>query len=288
MENEKNAVLEKFSSYFTNTPYMNKFMDNPKKWSFFMGMHVLAFQRTSLEDATALKSIKDDHYKFIEWLTKHEYLQEHEETLYRECVEEFLVVIEKEESSKLIAMVGVIGCGKTTLSQELSKRMKLVLYEELSIDVPCLKSFYKDKKSWSFFIQIYFLLRRRKNIKKGIDIIDRSFEEDIIFAKTLYDDGDMTYPEYELYMVHRNITLKEIKTPDIYIYLETSTDVAYKNIMQRGRESEKDIDIHYIDKLNKTYEWFILESIDKNKVITLNWEKFGDVSEVVNLINKRL
>ncbi|MEG0584587.1 MAG: deoxynucleoside kinase [Cetobacterium sp.] len=76
---------------------------------------------------------------------------------------------------------------------------------------------------------------------------------DVIFAKMLMEDGDMTKEEFSLYedlLIHM---LENIDKPLLMIYLETTTSNAIKKIQERGRDYEQIVDRNYWESLNKNY-----------------------------------
>ena len=50
---------------------------------------------------------------------------------------------------------------------------------------------------------------------------------------------------------------KELKKPDLYIYLYQNTERLLSNIKKRGREYEKEINKEYLTKINSGYLSFI-------------------------------
>ena len=222
---------------------------------------------------------------FLSELKNESKLKKHEAEFYKELKEYYLLKKVEYHNSLLIAMVGCIGAGKTHLSTEISKKLDLNLYKEPSKNNPYLKDFYENRKKWSFFLQMYLMLQRKKGITNKIGLIDRSFEEDVIFSKVLYEDGDMTFEEHSLHLELMRSVFYDTKKPSVYIYLKTSTEQAGKNIAKRDIISEKNIDLKYLNKLNQTYDWFIEKCIDKNKVITINWVDFGETEQVIKKID---
>ena len=61
---------------------------------------------------------------------------------------------------RFIAIEGVIGAGKTTLAQMLSKRRQARLVLEEFEDNPFLPKFYEDRERYAFQTQLAFLASR--------------------------------------------------------------------------------------------------------------------------------
>ena len=98
---------------------------------------------------------------------------------------------------KFIIVSGNIGCGKSSLTDLLSKRLGWKAYYEVVENNPYLEDFYKDMKKWSFHLQIFFLSKRFRHhqeiLKNPASVVqDRSIYEDVdIFAKNLNQQGYM-------------------------------------------------------------------------------------------------
>ena len=104
-----------------------------------------------------------------------------------------------------IGISGIIGAGKTTLATALGKVMNLPVYYEPIVENEYLTDFYKDMKRYSFSFQIYLLNVRFRQHQQVLwngtgGIQDRTLYEDSIFAKVLYEDGNMEEREYKTYL----------------------------------------------------------------------------------------
>jgi deoxyguanosine kinase len=158
-----------------------------------------------------------------------------------------------------IAIEGVIGAGKTTLAQMLSKRLGARLVLENFEENPFLPKFYEDPEHYAFQTQIFFLLNRYRQQQELFQadlfhshiISDYIFEKDKIFAyMTLRDD------ELKLYENLLSTIEKTIPAPDLVVYLQSSVDRLMTNIRKRGREMEKNMSEEYIKELNEAYNYF--------------------------------
>ncbi|MDY6846726.1 MAG: deoxynucleoside kinase [Chloroflexota bacterium] len=156
-----------------------------------------------------------------------------------------------------IAIEGVIGVGKTTLARLLQTSFDADLLLEIFEENPFLSDFYSDRERFAFQTQIFFLLSRYHQQRKGVPealknnpwlISDYTFEKDRLFAEAnLFGDELETY-----FQVHEALAEKIIK-PDLILYLQADTDVLMQRIAHRDRPYERQMDIHYIDTLNRNY-----------------------------------
>lgn len=83
---------------------------------------------------------------------------------------------------KFIIVSGNIGCGKSSLTDLLSKRLGWKPYYEVVENNPYLEDFYGDMKKWSFHLQVFFLSKRfnhhQEILKSPTSVVqDRSIYE---------------------------------------------------------------------------------------------------------------
>lgn len=160
---------------------------------------------------------------------------------------------------RYIAIEGVIGAGKTTLAKMLSERLNAKLVLERFEENPFLPKFYEDPEHFAFQTQIFFLLSRYKQQQELFQgdlfhnflVSDYIFDKDKIFAYlTLQDD------ELKLYETLIGTIEKNIPTPDLVVYLQSSVDRLMSNIKMRGRSYEENMSDEYIKDLNEAYNYF--------------------------------
>jgi len=172
-----------------------------------------------------------------------------------------------------IAIEGVIGVGKTTLARLLQNSFDAELLLEIFEENPFLSDFYGDRARYAFQTQIFFLLSRYHQQRKGVGdalaenpwlISDYTFEKDALFAEVNLN-GD----ELEMYHKVHEALAEKITKPDLIVYLKADTEVLMHRIAQRDRPYERQMDINYIDTLNQTYEMHFPNTPHGN-VLTIN------------------
>ncbi len=177
-----------------------------------------------------------------------------------------------------IGIAGNIGVGKTTFTEMLCKKYNWDPHFEIVIDNPYLEDFYKEMRRWSFHLQIFFLSKRfqvQKKISNLTNTIvqDRTIYEDArIFARSIYEIGNMPKRDWENYNELFNEMTSYLKKPDLIVYLKASTDTLIDHIKSRGRDYEKNIDLEYLHLLNIHYDKWIsnLEKTGKINTLTVN------------------
>ncbi len=112
-------------------------------------------------------------------------------------------------------------------------------------------------------LQLEFLKGRFENeitglkTKERVLILDRCIYEDFhIFARSQHELGIMNQKEFDEYIKVYQDYIKEIKEPDYFVYLKTSTKNSLERILKRGRDYERSISATYLDTLGRYYEEF--------------------------------
>lgn len=168
-------------------------------------------------------------------------------------------MIKKNKPNETIVIDAVVGAGKTSYMEMLSEEMKIPCFQEPVQENPLLDKFYYDRKRYAFPLQIYFLNRRFEMLKQASEagepsLMDRSIYGDMIFAKMLYEEGDMEKDEFILYRDLLTNMLDHVEAPKLMIYLKIDTDSAIERIKKRGRDYEQIVERDYWENLNKEYE----------------------------------
>ena len=174
-----------------------------------------------------------------------------------------------------IAIEGVIGVGKTSLTKKLSDHFGGRILLEQHEENPFLKDFYNNPRQFAFPVQLFFLLSRyrqqqeipQRELFQDLLVTDYMFAKDRIFASLNLEDRELILYDKVALMLERDI-LK----PDLAIYLQSNTERLMSNIRKRNRNYEKTITSEYIRSLNEGYNRFFLNYSDSPLLIVNSTE----------------
>ena len=173
-----------------------------------------------------------------------------------------------------IAIEGVIGVGKTTLARLLQPAFDADLLLEVFEENPFLSDFYSDRERFAFQTQIFFLLSRYHQQRRGVKTIleaGKSLLSDYTFAKdSLFARINLKGDELEMYKRVHQALAEKISMPDLLVYLSADTDVLMQRIALRDRSYERNIERSYIEELNRAYEEFFSKPYDDTPVLTID------------------
>jgi deoxyguanosine kinase len=193
-----------------------------------------------------------------------------------------------------IAIEGVIGVGKTTLARMLAPLFDSDLLLEVFEENPFLSDFYSDRARYAFQTQIFFLLSRYHQQRRGVTaIVDsgRSLISDYTFAKdSLFARINLQGDELEMYKRVHEALAEKISMPDLLVYLRADTEVLMQRIALRDRPYERNMERNYIQDLNNAYEDFFSHPYDGTPVLTIDTNPLDFVHHQLhlNIIENRI
>ena len=156
--------------------------------------------------------------------------------------------------------------------------------------VDILTNLYKDTKKHAFKFQMMAYISRLallrnaiKNPKIKLIITERSVETDRnVFAKMLYDTGDIAQDEYKIYTLWFDEFLQDVQLSGI-VYVDASPDVCVDRIKQRARPGET-IHAEYIQRCHDYHETWINTKLCPVLTLPAN----DDVIGTPELLNDRI
>ena len=163
---------------------------------------------------------------------------------------------------RYIAIEGVIGAGKTTLAKKLAERLDANLILEEFETNPFLEKFYDDRRRYAFQTQMFFLINRYKQQEQlgQEDLFAKYIVSDYIFDKDqIFAYLNMEGEELKLYENLFPLLQRNLRKPDLVIFLQSSTDRLMHNIKKRGRKVERNLTRGYIEELSEAYNNFFFK-----------------------------
>ena len=197
-----------------------------------------------------------------------------------------------------IAIEGVIGVGKTTLARMLAPAFEADMLLEVFEENPFLSDFYSDRARYAFQTQIFFLLSRYHQQRRGVTeivssgrslISDYTFDKDSLFARI-----NLAGDELQMYQRVHEALAEKIPMPDLLVYLSAETDTLMQRIALRDRAYERNMERGYIDELNHAYEEFFSKEYDGTLVLTIDTNPLdfvhhpGHLKQIENRIRETL
>jgi deoxyadenosine/deoxycytidine kinase len=187
--------------------------------------------------------------------------------------------------SRIVAVAGNIGAGKSSIVEWLRQHFDLVPFFEPNDENPYLVDFYGDMPRWAFQSQAFFLIRRfrlhRAMERERHDVVqDRTIYEDAeIFATLLHRQGHMDDRDWSVYSELYATLRDELRPPDLLLYLRCPVRVLRRRINSRGRAFEKAVPTPYLQSLDKLYnEWF--ERYDLSPTLTIDTDRLDYVQNL--------
>ncbi|MFV0564304.1 MAG: 2-amino-4-hydroxy-6-hydroxymethyldihydropteridine diphosphokinase [Flavobacteriaceae bacterium] len=178
-----------------------------------------------------------------------------------------------------IAIEGNIGAGKTSLATKIASDFNAKLILERFADNPFLPKFYNDAQRYAFPLEMSFLADRYQQISDDLSQLDL-FKDFIVsdydvFKSLIFSKVTLQEDEFKLYRKLFYLMYKELRKPDLYIYLYQNTERLQQNIKKRGRQYEQNIDTGYLEKINSGYLEFLKTQTNFNiKIIDISDKDF--------------
>jgi len=156
-----------------------------------------------------------------------------------------------------IAIEGVIGVGKTSLATMLSETYKAKLVLESFDANPFLPKFYENKEKYAFPVELSFMAERFQQLQDHLiapDLFHDMVVSDYITEKSLiFAANTLTEDVFALYAKLFHIIFAQLPKPDLLVYLYASPEKLKQNIIKRGRDYEKNIELEYLAQLQDGY-----------------------------------
>lgn len=157
---------------------------------------------------------------------------------------------------RYIAIEGVIGSGKTALAKKMKVRLDSKLILEQFETNPFLEKFYTDRRRYAFQTQMFFLINRFKQQEElnQEDLFTQYIVGDYIFDKDrIFAYLNLSGEELKLYESIFPLLQRNLRKPDLVVFLQSSIDRLMHNIKKRSRKIERNLTRSYIEELSDAY-----------------------------------
>ena len=191
----------------------------------------------------------------------------------------------------IISIEGNIGSGKSTLLSHLREKYKNsqnILFLREPVDewenikdengVTMLQKFYSNQKTYAFSFQMMAYISRLALLKEAIKnnpgaiiITERSLVTDkMVFAKMLYDTGNIEEVNYQIYGKWFECFASEYPIKKV-IYVNSSPEICHERIHERARLGESVIPLDYLNTCHNYHsDMMISFTENNNKILELN------------------
>jgi deoxyadenosine/deoxycytidine kinase len=191
-------------------------------------------------------------------------------------------------SYKIVSIEGNIGSGKSTLLHNFreyvsDKKEKESGIEYIFLREPVdewesikdkegntiLQKFYADQKKYSFSFQMMAYLSRLALLKDTVDDINKRkqssgityfiiterclYTDRHVFAKMLYDNGNIEEIDYQIYLKWFDAFIRDYEINKI-VYVNASPEMCHKRILERSRLGEDNIPLEYLSSCHDYHE----------------------------------
>ncbi len=192
----------------------------------------------------------------------------------------------------MLVVGGMIGAGKTTVSEVLGAELGFMVVKEKVDDSLVLPLFYtstpdeKEKRRYPFLLQLEFLSNRFASIREALReggrrvVMDRSIYEDWYFAHINHQLGGISDLEFKIYSDLLNNMMQAVaeipkKAPDLFVYLRGDFDTILDRIAQRGRSFEQSPElVSYYRKLWEGYDDWVVNCYEVSEVIEFDISEY--------------
>ena len=182
--------------------------------------------------------------------------------------------------TKYIVVEGPIGVGKTSLGKILAKELQARTVFERVEDNPFLPKFYKDRETYAFQNQTFFLLNRyqQQSELSQQDLFRQNVVADYLFAKDkIFANLTLNTEEFALYRQIYALLDTRVPKPDLVVYLQARPEVLYKRVKKRDKSYERGVTFEYLKEVAQAYNQFFFH-YDESPLLVVNTSEIDFVS----------
>jgi deoxyadenosine/deoxycytidine kinase len=145
---------------------------------------------------------------------------------------------------KIIAVVGNLGAGKTTLTKLICDKGSYIPYSERPEERPFHTEYGKDQQRWALTNQIDFFLFRceqEANARQSneIAVFDGGFDQDFhVYTRHILNRGYLNQDEFNVCKRFYHLTRKFLPPPDLLIRIIVDIPTLLQRRALRGRKTD--------------------------------------------------
>lgn len=166
---------------------------------------------------------------------------------------------------EILAVVGTMGSGKTTVAGIISEAWGHDAYKERPEDNTFLRGQYSDRPRYAFQTQIWFLmdiyqqiLQAQKGSKNAV------FDAWITQYAESYARAVLSTDELSIYRGLYDELTTRIQPPSLLIYLKADIEEILNRCKKRNRDFERNVGVDYLTTLdNFNREWIAASTLPK-------------------------
>ncbi len=188
-----------------------------------------------------------------------------------DTVKEIVAVIEDarhppDSGPRYVCIEGLVGAGKTTLTEILGPVLGAKLYLDPFERNPFLRDFYLSRRSFALETELSFALLRYRllqSIKRDLRanrliVSDFTMWRSYVFASTNLDEK-----AFDVFHKVYDVLIEDTPVPDLLVWIEAPYELLLKRIKTRGRAEEfLGVTEAYLRELNAHYKATLDREID--------------------------
>jgi deoxyadenosine/deoxycytidine kinase len=127
---------------------------------------------------------------------------------------------------------------------------------ERTDDNPFLDRFYRDRKRYALQTQLFFLATRYQQQKdlSQLDLFQKMLISDYLFDRDrIFAHINLDKDELRLYDEIYTLLEARITRPDLVILLQARPEILKERVRTRGKRSERDISLEYLEEVVEAY-----------------------------------
>jgi len=192
------------------------------------------------------------------------------------------------DKPKLISIAGIIGVGKTTLTEKLSEHFNGEMILEKYSSNPFMQKVYQGQKKLALDSEVYFLTNRVMQLDPNSLSPEKIYISDYILEKGMvYQNVWLDKNQQILFEKIHPVLAADVTKPALIIHMADTPENCLKRIHSRNRPYEQKIQPQFLKALAKGYD-DIFKNWKNSPIIKIDIPKFDCMKkqDIENLANQ--